>query len=279
MDNIEEVYSLKGDVGIVTGAGDGIGRAIAVEFARFGATVACVDVRKEAAENTAAYIRDESKKRAGEHDGPETSAEGTDGYGNAFPVVCDISQPEQVTTCVRNIIDREGRVDILVNNAGIGMRSKAEEMTTEMWDSVLSVNLRGVFLFCREVGKHMIENNIPGRIINMASITGLVGVETGNINYASSKGGIIALTRNLAIEWAKYNILVNAIAPSHTRTPLIENLMKEKPEVEQYFLGNIPLGRLATPEEIAGPALFLASRAASFITGHVLTVDGGHTAK
>lgn len=259
MSNIEEYYGLTGKVGIVTGAGCGIGKAIAAEFARFGTTVVCVDINRESAEATV-------------HSIVQTG-------GKAFPIVCDISRSEEVQQCVQLVIEREGNIDILVNNAGIGIRANAEEMTTEQWDRVMEVNLRGAFLFCREVGKHMIENNIAGRIINMASITGLVGVETGNINYASTKGGLIALTRTLAIEWAKHNILVNAVAPSHTRTPLIEQLMIDKPEVETYFLGNIPLGRLARPEEIARPVVFLASKAASFITGHVLTVDGGHTAK
>ena len=125
----------------------------------------------------------------------------------------------------------------------------------------------------------MIERKKGGRIINMSSIGGLVGVETGNANYCASKGGMIAMTRTLAIEWAKHNILVNAIAPSHTRTPLIEKLIEQKPEVKDYFLNNIPLGRLAEPIHIVGPAIFLASEAASFVTGHTLVVDGGHTAR
>jgi NAD(P)-dependent dehydrogenase (short-subunit alcohol dehydrogenase family) len=150
-------------------------------------------------------------------------------------------------------------IDILVNNAGIGMRSNAEDITDEMWDRVLDIDLKGAFLFCREVGRHMIERGKGGRIINMASIGGFVGVETGNANYCASKGGIIAMTRTFAIEWAKHNILVNAIAPSHTRTPLIEKLMEQKPEVKQYFLNNIPLGRLAEPIYIVGSAIFLAT--------------------
>jgi NAD(P)-dependent dehydrogenase (short-subunit alcohol dehydrogenase family) len=128
-------------------------------------------------------------------------------------------------------------------------------------------------------GREMIKRGKGGRIINMASIAGLVGLETGNANYCASKGGLIALTRCLAIEWAKYDILVNAIAPSHVRTPLIASLMKEKPEVEACFLDNIPLGRIGEPDDVVGPAVFLASPAASFITGHTLIVDGGHTAR
>jgi gluconate 5-dehydrogenase len=125
----------------------------------------------------------------------------------------------------------------------------------------------------------MVERGQGGRIINMASIAGLVGVETGNANYAASKGGLIALTRCLAVEGAKYNILVNAIAPSHVRTALIEKLIEEKPETKTYFLNNIPLRRLGEVADVVGPAIFLASAASAFVTGHVLLVDGGHTAK
>jgi NAD(P)-dependent dehydrogenase (short-subunit alcohol dehydrogenase family) len=260
MDNdLSYYFSLEGKAAIVTGAGSGLGRAIAEAYAKLGARVACVDISGQDTEKVASGI-----ERGG---------------GEALPIVCDVSKAEDVQKAVETALDRFGAIDILVNNAGIGMRSNAEEMTDEMWDRVLDINLRGTFLFCREVGRHMIERKEGGRIINMASIGGLVGVETGNVNYCASKGGIIAMTRTLAIEWAKHNILVNAIAPTHTRTPLIEKLMKEKPEVKQYFINNIPLGRLAEPVNIVGPAIFLASEAASFVTGHTLVVDGGHTAK
>lgn len=260
MDNdLRYYFSLEGKSAIVTGAGSGLGRAIAEGYAKLGARVACVDISGQDTEKVAGGI------------------EG--GGGEALPIVCDVSKAEDVQKAVETALNRFGAIGILVNNAGIGLRSNAEAMTDEMWDRVLDINLRGTFLFCREVGRHMIERKEGGRIINMASIGGLVGVETGNANYCASKGGIIAMTRTLAIEWAKHNILVNAIAPTHTRTPLIEKLMKEKPEVKQYFINNIPLGRLAEPWHIVGPAIFLASEAASFVTGHTLVVDGGHTAK
>jgi len=257
--NLSGLFSLDGKAALVTGAGSGLGRAIAEGYAQFGAKVACVDISAEDAEAVAGGIEK--------------------GGGNAVPVVCDVSKTEDVKKAVESTLESFGTIDILVNNAGIGIRSNAEDMTDEMWDRVLDINLKGTFLFCREVGRHMIERGKGGRIINMASIGGLVGVETGNANYCASKGGIIAMTRTLAIEWAKHNILVNAIAPSHTRTPLIEKLMEQKPEVKQYFLNNIPLGRLAEPIHIVRPAIFLASDAASFVTGHTLVADGGHTAR
>ena len=258
-EDLSGLFNLFGKAALVTGAGSGLGKAIAEGYAQVGAKVACVDISAGDAEAAAGGIEK--------------------GGGNAVPVVCDVSCAEDVRKAVETSLKAFGSIDILVNNAGIGMRSNAEDMTDEMWDRVLDINLKGTFLFCREVGRHMIERGKGGRIINMASIGGLVGVETGNANYCASKGGIIAITRTLAIEWAKHNILVNAIAPSHTRTPLIEKLMKEKPEVKQYFINNIPLGRLAEPVNIVGPAIFLASEAASFVTGHTLVVDGGHTAR
>jgi len=258
-EDLSELFNLDGKAALVTGAGSGLGRAIAEGYAQVGAKVACVDISAGDVEAVAGGIEK--------------------GGGNAVPVVCDVSRSEDVRKAVETSLKAFGSIDVLVNNAGIGMRSNAEDMTDEMWDRVLDINLKGTFLFCREVGRHMIERGKGGRIINMASIGGLVGVETGNANYCASKGGIIALTRTLAIEWAKHNILVNAIAPSHTRTPLIEKLMEQKPEVKQYFLNNIPLGRLAEPIHIVGPAIFLASDAASFVTGHTLVVDGGHTAR
>jgi NAD(P)-dependent dehydrogenase (short-subunit alcohol dehydrogenase family) len=257
--SLHELFSLSGRTAIVTGAGSGLGRTIAETYARCGASVAVVDVSAADAGETADRI----------------AAAG----GAALALTCDVADEDQVKEAVRRTLERFGRIDVLVNNAGIGRRAQAERMTLDEWDAVLDVNLRGAFLFSRESGKNMIERGEGGRIINIASIAGVVGLETGNANYAASKGGMIAMSRCLAIEWAKHGILVNTIAPSHTRTPLIDKLIAEKPETEAYFLNNIPLGRLGRLEDLAGPAVFLASPAASFITGHTLMVDGGHTAK
>lgn len=252
-------FGLEGRIALVTGAASGLGAGITKGFAQLGANVALIDTDEAGLSCVSQEIQDHG--------------------GKAICVRCDVSSPEQVQAAVSRVLNDFGRIDILVNNAGIGRRSPAQDMTDDMWDMVLDINLKGAFYFCREVGKHMIQSSAGGRIINMASIGGLVGVETGNANYCASKGGLIAMTRCLAIEWAKHNILVNAIAPSHTRTPLIDKLMLEKPETRTYFLNNIPLGRLGEVEDVVGPAIFLASPAAAFITGHVLVVDGGHTAR
>lgn len=256
---IDKLFDLSGRVALVTGAGSGLGKGIAEGYAKYGASVALVDIDEQQAKAAADML-----SKAG---------------AQAIAIKCDVSNSEQVKSAVAQAIKEFGKIDILVNNAGIGKRSNAEDMTDDMWDIVLDINLKGAFLFCREVGKDMIKRGGGGRIINMTSIAGVVGLETGNANYAASKGGMIAMTRCLAIEWAKHNILVNAIAPSHTRTPIIEKLMKEKPQTRDYFLNNIPLGRLGEIVDIVGPAIFLASDAAAFVTGHTLLVDGGHTAK
>ncbi len=257
--NVKNLFDLSGKVALVTGSGSGLGQGIAEGYSQMGAAVSVVDINPEAAQRV------------------------TDGInaakGSAIAVQCDVTQQDQVQSAVAHTLEEFGKIDILVANAGIGDRALAEEMTFEQWNRVMAINLTGVWLFDQEVGRHMVERGEGGRIINMSSIGGIIGVETGNANYCASKGGIIAMTRCLAIEWAKHNILVNAIAPTHSRTPLIEKLMREKPEVRTYFLGNIPLGRLGEVVDVVGPAIFLASDAAAFVTGHVLVADGGHTAK
>jgi NAD(P)-dependent dehydrogenase (short-subunit alcohol dehydrogenase family) len=256
---IDKLFDLTGKVALVTGAASGLGKAIAEGYALYGAAVALVDIAEQQAKAAADAIN-----KAG---------------GNAIAIRCDISKTEDVKSTVAQVIRHFSKIDILVNNAGIVKLSKAEEMTNEIWDMTLDINLKGAFLFCREVGQAMIKRNKGGRIINMASIAGVIGLATGNATYAASKGGLIAMTRCLAIEWAKYNILVNAIAPSQTRTPMVDRLIEEKPEREKYFINNIPLGRLGEVSDIVGPAIFLASDASAFVTGHNLLVDGGYTAK
>lgn len=252
-----DLFDLTGKVAIVTGAAAGLGRAIANGLAVFGADVACVDLDLRGAEAVAAEVR---------------------GYGRrAIAVACNVSQPLEVERTVAGVEAAFGRIDVLVNNAGIGRRAPAEEMTKEQWDDVIAVDLTGAFLFAQAVGRVMIRQQ-GGRIINIASVAGQVGLKTGNANYCAAKGGLIALTRALALEWAKHNVLVNAVAPTHIHTPLIAGLLQD-PERKAYFLGNIPLGRLGEPREVVGPVIFLASAAATLVTGATLNVDGGHTAQ
>lgn len=256
---VKDIFRLDGQVALVTGAGQGLGQAMAEGFAQFGAAVSLVDINLENAEQTAGVI----------------TADG----GQAIAIQCDVSKPDQVRMAVNKTISAFGQIDNLSAVAGIGDRSPAEEMTLAQWDRVIAINLRGVWLFDQAVGQHMIARGEGGAIINMASIAGQVGLTTGNANYSASKGGVIALTRDLAIEWAKYNIRVNAISPVQFKTPLVQKLIERKPETEDYFLSNIPLKRIGEVWEIVGASVFLASRASSMVTGIVLNVDGGHTAR
>ena len=252
-------FSLAGKHAIVTGGGSGIGLAVAEAYAQYGAAVAVVDVDEAAAEAVAQGIRDSGRQ--------------------AIAVRCDVADQAQVETAVAAAVEMFGDIHVLVANAGIGDRAPAEEMTLAQWQRVLDINLSGAWYFDQAVGRHMIERGIAGSIINTSSITSLVGITTGNANYAATKGALNALTRTLAIEWARYGIRVNAIAPTHVKTALIEQKMADDPELARFFLGNIPLGRLGTPEDIAGAAIYLASEAGALVTGHVLVVDGGHTAR
>ena len=254
-----DLFDLTGQVAVVTGAAKGLGQAIAAGYADYGAAVVLVDVDEP---NLGLAVR--QIKDAG---------------GRAIGLLCDVASEAQVKQTIAGAVEAFGKVDVMANVAGISGRYPAEDMPAAVWDRVIEINLRGCFLFSVAAGKQMIAQGHGGRIINMASVAGLVGLETGNINYAASKGGVIAMSRCLALEWAKHNILVNTVAPTHFLTPILADVLAEKPETMDYFLGNIPLGRLGSPEDIVGPFIFLASRASSMVTGHCLVVDGGHTAR
>jgi NAD(P)-dependent dehydrogenase (short-subunit alcohol dehydrogenase family) len=256
--DLKNIFSLEGKTALITGGGQGLGGAIAEGFAQFGADVSVVDINQETADAVAATAESLGRK--------------------AIALKCDVSNEEQVLETVEKTIRALGKIDILAAVAGIGDRAMAEDMSMQQWKRVIDINLTGVWMFDQAVGKHLISRKAPGSIINMASIAGQVGIKTGNANYCASKGGVIALTRLLAVEWAKYNIRVNAIAPVQFKTPLVLPLL-EKPETVKYFLDAIPLNRFGEIDEIVGPAIFLASEAASMVTGITLNVDGGMTAQ
>jgi gluconate 5-dehydrogenase/2-deoxy-D-gluconate 3-dehydrogenase len=245
---------LDGRVALVTGGGSGIGRASAHALAQAGAHVAVSDIDEDAARAVAGEI----------------------GGGEARRL--DVADEAAVKAVVGAIMGRHGRIDILVNNAGLGARMSTVDLPAERWRHVLAVNLDGSFFCAREAGRHMIAAG-RGAVVNVASIMGLVGgAHYPNLAYHSAKGALVNFTRALACEWAASGVRVNAVAPTFARTRLTEPLLADE-EMAQQLLADTPMGRFAEPEEVAAAILFLASDAASMITGAILPVDGGWTAR
>lgn len=250
-------FDLGGKVAIVTGGGQGIGRAVALSLAHFGALVAVADKNLKGAEKVAGEIRRMGKK--------------------SLAVQVDIGDLGQIARMVDEVVKAFGGIDILVNNAGILVdRGPAQELTPEDWDKTMAVNLRGLFFCSQAVGKVMIEQGRRGKIINVSSEAAFM-VLPKLAAYNTSKGGIISLTRSLAIDWARYGINVNAIAPTFIRTSMTEDFLKDE-AWHKFLTHRIPLGRPGEPEDIAGAVIFLASPASDLVTGHTLLVDGGWTA-
>ena len=241
---------LEGKVAVVTGAARGIGRAIAEELAKSGADLALCDLKAEWLEETAEAVKAIGRKV------------------ECFSV--DVSDSSAVNGAVASIIEKCGKIDVVVNNAGITRDNLLMRMSDEDWDSVLSVNLRGTFLFTRAVSKPMMKAR-TGAIVNIASIIGLIG-NAGQCNYAASKAGVIALTKSTAKELASRGIRINAVAPGFIETKMTEVLPDD---VRQKMMENIPMKRFGSPEDVAKVVVFLASEAASYMTGQVLTISGG----
>jgi len=254
--NTKKLFDLSGRVAIVTGGSIGLGRQMAEGFAEMGANLVLCARKKGRCEQAAEELK---------HLGVETLALG-----------CDVKNPDQVRDVVRETISRFGRIDILVNNAGTSWGAAVEEMRLEHWNKVIETNLTGTFLFSQAAGNFLIPQR-RGKIINIASVAGLRGAppEFQAIGYHASKGGVIAFTKDLACKWGVHNIQVNAIAPGWFPTHMSEIVIERNKEA---FLKKIPLGRFGSNHDLKGAAVFLASDASDFVTGHVLVVDGGQTA-
>lgn len=242
--------NLKGKIALVTGSGRGIGRAIAEKLADNGCNIIISDVNEEESKATAAEI---TKKGV-----------------EAIGLKCDVSKSDQVAELIKGGLTRFGRIDIVVNNAGITRDGLLMSIKEEDWDLVLNINLKGAFLVTREVIKPMMKERF-GRIINIASIVGLMG-NSGQANYTASKGGLIALTKTTAREYASRNINVNAVAPGFIDTPMTQQLPEK---VRDAMLAQIPQGKYGSVEDIANAVLFLSSDLSNYITGQVISVNGG----
>ena len=250
-------FSLEGRGAVVTGAAMGIGKVVALRLAVAGAAVVCADLSEAAAQLVA----------------DEIIAAG----GRAKGVGVNVAKKDEVIAAAGRADEFLGGTDILVNCAGITFRSVAEDFPEAEWDRIMAVNLKGTFLCCQAFGKSMIAKG-AGKIVNFASIGGMVGYPD-TIAYLASKGGVVQVTRGLGVEWAKYGINVNAIAPSVVDTPMQEKLRLQDPAKYDFLVSGMAIKRAVHPNDIASAVLFLSSDGANFITGHILPVDGGYLAR
>lgn len=248
-------FSLEGRVAVVTGGGSGLGRAISCGLAEAGACVAVVDLERDSALETVGMIEAMGRQ--------------------ALASKLDVTSYSDVQTLVTQIVDGSSSIDILVNCAGRAIRGTVLEYSEADWDTIINVNLKGTFLCCQAVARHMVSRR-AGSIVNIASIGGFIAYP-GSIAYLASKGGVIQLTRGFAVELAPYNVRVNAVAPSLFDTPTVARIRSDEAS-RNYFMDRTPLRRMGKPEEIVGAVVFLASDSASMVTGHILAVDGGFLA-
>lgn len=260
--DFRKLFDLSGRVALITGAGVGFGEAISLGFAEFGCDIAACDLDIENPQRTAEKVRKLGRR--------------------AIALKANVAVPGDIFAMVDATVKEFGGIDILINCAGIPQHDPAETTPLETWDRVLDINLRGTFLCCQAAARVMLKKG-SGVIVNFSSIAGVVGVGRGANAYCASKGGVNALTKQLALEWADRGIRVNAIAPCQFMTPGLKEVMA-KPQFDpvklmQTWTSNIPLGRVGEPNEIVGPTLFLASNASSMVTGVVLPVDGGYLAR
>ena len=253
MNYLENLFSLKGKVALVTGGGRGIGQVIAQGLAQAGAEIAIIDLT--AADETVELVR-----KAG---------------GKAYSLVADVTGEDEVNAALKEIISRSGALHIVFNNAGISIQKEAVACTLEEWRRVIDINLTGVFVVARAAGKLMIEKGIKGSIINMGSMSGsIVNVPQWQVSYNSSKAAVIHMTRSLAVEWAPHGIRVNSLSPGYIATPMTAVFPKRFTDAWESL---IPVRRMGKPEELISAIIYLAADSSSYTNGCDLVVDGAYT--
>ncbi|RWZ58120.1 glucose 1-dehydrogenase [Halobacillus fulvus] len=253
--HVNQLFDLTGKVAVITGGGRGLGEQIAEGLAEAGANVVLCSRKKEACEETASRIKEET--------GVDTLA-----------LACDVTNADEVDEVVADTLEHFGQIDILVNNSGATWGAPALEMPVEAFQKVMNVNVTGTFLMSQKVGAAMVKQN-SGKIINIASVAGLGGADPrfmDTVGYNASKGAVITFTKDLAVKWGQHNIQVNALAPGFFPTKMSKVVLEQGGD---FILDRTPLARFGTEEDLKGAALFLASKAADYVTGDVLVVDGG----
>lgn len=247
-----ELFSLRDKVALVTGAGRGLGKSMALALSESGAHVAVVSRTRSDIEATAREVQENGVQ--------------------SIPIAADVTRQEDVEKIVEKVLDEWKTIDILVNNVGTYMFGHCLESSLDDWHKMLDINLTSTYLCSKAVGKHMAKRQ-QGKIINISSALGVFGAG-GSAAYCASKGGVIQLTRALAIEWAKYHVTVNAIAPYSMETEMTKTMLEDE-KVKNAIISKIPLKRIGRPSDLSGTVVFLAAKASDYITGQVIFVDGG----
>ncbi len=252
----QDLFDLKGKVALVTGGNGGLGLGMALGLAKAGADIAIAARNPEKTSDAIKHIQSTGAR--------------------AISIPTDVTQETEIESMISQTLQQLGRIDILVNNSGVTMRKEPEDLTGDEWDHVLNVNLRACFLASKTVYPHMRDRG-SGKIINIGSMTSIFGGGGSGAPYSSSKGGIVQLSKSLAVAWAKDNIQSNAILPGWFTTELTAAIPEKQQERYQLISSRIPAGRWGEPDELAGVAVFLASKASDYVTGSVIAVDGGYS--
>lgn len=254
---MKDIFKLDNKIAVVTGGAGGIGEGLAMGLAVHGATVVVSSRNQESIEAVAQKITRES--------------------GNeAIAIPCDVTDESSTKNLMDSVVAKYGRIDILVNAMGLNIKHDAFEFPMEDWDKMFNANVKGTMIACKFAGRVM-KDHQGGAIVNLSSVRGIRGHTGGNTGYCATKGAVELITRTLALEWAPYNIRVNALGPALVITPGTKHIA-ENPDLAKKYASNVPLGRLGMPEDMVGAVNFLASEAASFVTGQTIYVDGGLTA-